>query len=373
MAFARVAHQGTDRARCAVSWYSDGKKVQRTVACACRGHKQVCAAAREEAKQIAREQQAQRRNQADTARVDVGTVVDAWLKTKGMMSGRGFRKYETIARHWKKWFVEKLQVPRFYMLTAQHVEAYRDGRFAELRARDRDGHCEKTVHAELTTLRQLCKWATRNPSPEKRYLSRDVTEEVELPPLPGPGDYAFNAEQKRKILESAAADPQLSLMLHLGFYAGLRREGVARLRVADVKLDQVPMVLSVEEKGRATRLGSQERRRRTVPIVAELAAALRRCPPVAGSEYWFGDLGAQEVEQLSAVLCGHIKRATGLTGLRARFHNCRHTCGTELARRTNDLTVAARILGHRSTRTTERYRTVTTDDLVTAMAKLSNG
>jgi hypothetical protein len=28
-------------------------------------------------------------------------------------------------------------------------------------------------------------------------------------------------------------------MLHLGFYAGLRREGVARLRVAEVKLDQV--------------------------------------------------------------------------------------------------------------------------------------
>lgn len=373
MAFARVAHKDSDRARCAVVWLdADGRRQQRNAACACRQHKRPCPTARDEAKQLTRELRDQRKDRADVARADVAAVLEAWLASKTMISANGFKKYRTQVNHFREWFAVTLGVPRFYMLTPQHVEAYRDGRFLELRTKARDGHCEKTVRDELATLTQICEWATENPEPQRRYLARNVAKKVERPAVAKPGNCAYTPGQKAAILAAAASDPKLSLMFHLGFYAGLRREGMARLKVADVHLAEPTPFLTVEEKGRATRLGSGDRNKRTVPIVRELAEALRRCPPVAGSGYWFGDLTEQEVENLSAVLCGHIARATGLSGLAARYHNCRHTFVTELCQRTNDLTVAARLAGHVNTRTTERYRSVTTDDMVAAMAKLSN-
>jgi integrase len=324
--------------------------------------------ARGEAKELTKQLKKQRRDKPEVHCAELYDVIETWLASKTMMSASGIARYQSHANHWKRFFGERLALVRFYQITKREVELYRDARLRELSAKKRDGHCEKTVYCELTALRQLMRWAMDQEPP---YIAKDPTHNVELPPVPPPVNRAYTEEQQRKILALAASDPRLTLQLMLGFYAGLRREGIAKLRVADVYLNEAVPFLRVEEKGRHTRLGSGARKQRDVPLAAELQAAFRQCPPVEGSEYWFGEMDRNGMDRMGAALCDVCRRATGLKGLAARLHNSRHSFCTNLNRNGVDLPVVARLAGHASIRTTMIYRSVTTQDMADAIAKLS--
>lgn len=69
-------------------------------------------------------------------------------------------------------------------------------------------------------------------------------------------------------------------------------------------------------------------------------------------------------------LCSFIRRVTGLTGLRARFHNCRHCFATNLLREGVSLRVVQELMGHADISTTAIYASVIDEDKVNAISRL---
>ena len=109
---------------------------------------------------------------------------------------------------------------------------------------------------------------------------------------------------------------------------------------------------------------------RTVDIHPQLREAFERCPPVAGSRYWFGDLPRAEANATGRELCQFIRDVTGLKGEKGRFHNCRHTFAITLLRQGTPVPVVAKLMGHKSIETTMIYLRVEDQDKAKAVAAL---
>jgi site-specific recombinase XerD len=303
-------------------------------------------AAEKEAKQITLQIRELRQQRKVPHMADTDFVIDEWLKAKkSEVSDEGHLRYRVYCGHWKRTFAD-LGVTRFYMIDRATVEAYRNKRLENV--------SKKTVAGELTALRQLFTWA------EKRgYCQGNEAREVKKPKLSRGLPYPFSPAHQQALLDASRSDARLHLMVCLGLYAGLRTGGVAGLRVENVDLQSD--TIRVREKGE---------RDRVVPLHQTLKGALLRCPP-SSDERWFGSFTRAEVKYLSTELCSFIRRVTGLSGVRARFHNLRHSFGTNLARAGVSLIVIRDLLGHSSTKTTEIYASVAASDLQSAIQRLS--
>jgi site-specific recombinase XerD len=300
---------------------------------------------------------------------DLEVVLDRWLLgdrggqgKSNLVSPATLSRYKVVIRHAKR-VLGALGVQRFYALEENHLEAYRDNRIAELATAKiakgelpsaADAMARKTVYGELTLLGQICKWAAA-----RGYHSRNVAAEVKRPRKPKGLPSAFSDEQKAAILAAAYPNPRDYLMVCLGMYAGLRRAGVCRLETAQVCLAEG--WLRVCEKGE---------KERVLEIVPALREAFDRCPALPG-RYWFGEMGETEIGAVSTHLCALIRSATGIKErARARFHNLRHTFGTDLIRSGADPFSTQKALGHASVKTTEQYVQVAAEQVRAAMRKL---
>jgi integrase/recombinase XerD len=132
------------------------------------------------------------------------------------------------------------------------------------------------------------------------------------------------------------------------------------LRIDDVQLGYDPETIRVCEKGE---------RERVIPVHPELKAAFQRCPP-KDHEFWFGKMSESQQSKLFGGLCLFIRHVTGLTGLRARFHNCRHCFATNLLRAGVSLRVVQELMGHADISTTAIYASVIDADKVNAISRL---
>ena len=193
------------------------------------------------------------------------------------------------------------------------------------------------------------------PAPRKRYLS--TAEEARLLPL---------------------LPPDLRVMVRFALATGARLESVITLRWADV--DDVEGLVTFREV-KSERDGEAH----TLPVTPELRALL-------------GSRRGQHPEFVFTYLCrrttrdrlGRVREAGrrypfSATGWRRpwkralaeagvadfRFHDNRHTAGTRLLRRTGNLRLAQRMLGHTRIETTTRYAHVILDDLAEGMAMMS--
>jgi site-specific recombinase XerD len=350
---------------CVVVVHAGGARQQKTIGAGAAGKE----LAEQEVRLIAQKQKLDRARNGVREQADLDVVLERWLHGERGSSGKAnvvsaatMSRYAVVIRHAQR-VLGELGVHRFYALAEEHLEAYRDVRITELvtarvsrgeLAAVADAGARKTVYGELTLLGQICKWAAH-----RGYHSRNVCADVKRPRKPKSLPSAFTDEQKARVLAAAYAQPRDYLMVCLGLYAGLRRSGVCRLETANVCLAE--SWLRVCEKGE---------KERVLEIVPALRQAFERCPALPG-QYWFGPLDANEVGAVSTHLCALIRAATGIKERsKARFHNLRHTFGTDLVRAGVGAFEAQQALGHGSVKTTEQYVAVAAEQVRAAMRKL---
>jgi integrase len=141
---------------------------------------------------------------------------------------------------------------------------------------------------------------------------------------------------------------------------GLRISEACGLRVEDVSTRKGRTVLTVYGKGAKERL---------VPLPPEAGAMLRAYMGSNDLDEWLfpgrgGPLGPAAVR----VVTRRIAEDIGVPGLCP--HRLRHTFGTDHLRAGADLVKVARLMGHESIKTTERYLHPTTEDLAGAQDRL---
>lgn len=127
-------------------------------------------------------------------------------------------------------------------------------------------------------------------------------------------------------------------MIALGAFAGLRCSEIAALTGADIHREAGRVVVR-EGKG-----GND----RVLPLAAELAAELDLAGVVGAGALFPGITGAGVGDR--------IRRHFRAIGVEGRPHDLRHSFGTEVAKRANgNLVLVARLMGHASVTTTQRY------------------
>jgi integrase/recombinase XerD len=286
----------------------------------------------------------QARNLPNVASVD--SVVTSWLADRRpLVSRRTFTRYEGYARGWQQFWSAR-EIRHFCLIDAPVISAYRNAQLTHL--------SNKTVHNDLTAMGSLFIWAEK-----QGYCHGNPLKGLRKPKLPAALPYAFTPQQQAALLQASYENPQLYLILCLGIYAGLRRAGVLQLRVDDVDLGSMPETIRVREKGE---------KERVIPVHPALKVAFQRCPPV-NCEFWFGN-ATQKQSMFFGDVCAFIRRVTGQTGLRARFHNCRHCFATNLLREGVSLRVVQELMGHADISTTAIYASVIDADKVNAIARL---
>lgn len=156
----------------------------------------------------------------------------------------------------------------------------------------------------------------------------------------------FDAHVEEKFL-SSAKQPMLDVFL-IGQDAGLRPDEAVRIRWPDVLWDKSLIFVSS---------GKTPKARRYVPLSDRVRAALRARAQSSTSEWVFPSKRSKS---------GHIEHSGLAKAFRLRreelgitkdlvLYSTRHTFGSDLMDQMGDLTKVGKILGHSSTRITERY------------------
>jgi integrase len=124
-------------------------------------------------------------------------------------------------------------------------------------------------------------------------------------------------------------------------HAGLRRADLLDLRWTDIRGDVIERIMNKEKERTAL-----------IPMSATLKAAINELP--RRGTYVFQSDGKKIPLATVRRYFALAKKIAGIVRP-VRFHDLRHTCGSTLASAGTSLVVIARVLGHASTRTTERY------------------
>lgn len=186
-----------------------------------------------------------------------------------------------------------------------------------------------TRRALLGDIRAMYRWAI-----SRNLTEHDPTSPIETPKVPRRLASPLSRDELAQAWD--AADFRMRCIIGLGAGAGLRVSEIAALEMTD--LDFVNGVLTVRNgKGGIDR---------AVPMATGLAELLRH----AGPDRVIGFLCGESV---SDAIREHFRRC----GVRNhRPHDLRHSFATEMARLSGgNMPVVARLLGHASIATTERY------------------
>lgn len=202
------------------------------------------------------------------------------------------------------------------------------------------------VHGALKDLKAFVRWLV-----EEDYLTRTV--KVPVPKLPETLFPVLSETDMDRLWTSrrlTAPGPQgvrNRALLALMFDTGVRVSEVAGIELGHLDMDNHLVMV--------TGKGSKQRR---VPFSTGVAGLLSAWLKVRGDEpgtlFWLKPHGVQ-------VLFRRIKDETGLEVFHP--HQCRHQAATMLVRANADLHAVKRILGHSHISVTERYLSLSDDDL----------
>ncbi len=215
-----------------------------------------------------------------------------------------------------------------------------------------------SVNRELATLRRLLRIA------KKKLKVINRTPEIELLPGERERDFILNQEQEQDYL-SAVPYP-LDEVAVLLLDTGLRVGEALGLQWPDIHLDAQNGArlgyLKVRE-------GKSKAARRQLPLTSRVEGMLLRRPKITAwvfmNEHLDGPLSIHTLE-------GQHARTRKALGMSSDFvlHSLRHTFGTRLGEEGVDLFTLSKIMGHSTTKMTERYVHPTPESVVRAFESL---
>jgi integrase len=212
---------------------------------------------------------------------------------------------------------------------AREIATCRDG------AREGTTLSVATIRNRLALLKAACRWAWKRHS----VCESDPTSRMQLPPVRNERHvYIGRAEMLRAC--RACTNWEAQVAIRVAFYTGMRLGELYRVAV-----DGDLLVLHDTKNGD----------RRAVPVHPRIRHLLRFLP-----------LTAPKITIQRA-----WERARDVAGLQGvRFHDLRHSAASEMVNAGVDLYTVGKVLGHRDSRSTERYSHLTAGTLADAVLKI---
>ena len=198
-----------------------------------------------------------------------------------------------------------------------------------------------TVRLHAAILSGFFNWCVRHGHIERNYVKDDVAVPRQQHTHPHVADVA----SVKAVVADAAVPLHARVAVALGYFCGLRRAEIARLKVENIDLDK--RLVCVVGKG-----GKE----RTVPIGDEPFPAIKEYLDFRRGVYVFGALGAQGVHE--ATIWRWIRGYAATNP-----HSLRHAMGVEATRKGVPAATISRYLGHENPATTYRYTQMAASDI----------
>lgn len=150
-------------------------------------------------------------------------------------------------------------------------------------------------------------------------------------------------------------NPMLAPIVTLLLLTGCRKRELLDSTWDQFDLDRKSWRIGMSKSGKA----------RHVPLPDEAIKVLEALPRFKGCPYVVPNLKTKKPHKSIYNAWNTARRKAGLADV--RMHDCRHTLASHLAMSGHSLLVISKVLGHLSTRTTERYAHVSNDALLNAV------
>lgn len=197
------------------------------------------------------------------------------------------------------------------------------------------GHANATINHKGRILRRLCNLAAND------WEWIDSTRKIHL--LPEIPKERFLTTREVEALAKACTNRKVGDYIRLAAYTGIRKGHLMRLSSEDVKDGWIVLDRS-----------SKTRTLQRVPLHPKVAKIAQRLP-----------LGVSRF-QLETVWRDAQKK----TGIKARWHDLRHTCASWLAASGADMLTIRDMLGHSTINVTQRYAHLAPKHLESAVRKM---
>jgi integrase len=230
-------------------------------------------------------------------------------------------------------------------LTVQYIEM-RKGKGA-------DG---STIDKEVQVVRGAFSYGMKITPPLVRFMPHF--------PMTGEDDvrqvFVENEEDKKKLREAAAKEGSYMLgLVEIGLTYGWRRGSLLSMKVKNVDLLRETLYCSVSKNGDPN----------TVPLLANLKAALVPCMRGKGSDDWLFTHADGSPVRGYRKAWARVLKAAGLNP-ELLFHDLRRTARVAMADRNMDERWAMDLMGHKTRSCSERYNIVNMETRRKAAAML---
>jgi integrase len=271
------------------------------------------------------------RGQETNPRLTLKELFAEYMALHSKPNKRSWTDDEAVLKRFLGYYGESALAKR---VTAHSLEVYKTERLKPNKKGWTVSHAR--VNRELAILKSVFSkgvlWGKVSDNPVKRVtmFREDNKRERILTP-----------EEKTELLKHSP--DWLRPVLVMALNTGMRQGEILSLKWADVNLSQKVLFIRQAKSGKP----------RHVPINSTLAEMLKRHPKRGA--WVFADENGNMLDRHGAVRSSFDKLVRDLALTDFRFHDLRHTFASELAMKGVDLLTIAQLLGHSSTRMTERY------------------
>lgn len=156
----------------------------------------------------------------------------------------------------------------------------------------------------------------------------------------------LNKDEVKAILQySKKHNHEMNRIITFALYTGCRREEIVRARYEHIQANKI----KIKGKGNKERL---------IPLLPQALEEIKNI----GKIFQYAHV---------STVSNYFREISRAVGVKARFHDLRHTAGTQMLASGIDLKTVKEILGHTDIRTTEIYAQVLAETMTKEMQKLS--